>query len=163
MSTLYPDKLHVTFAPGVSHQGPIESRRYTLTHSDRTGDLFLTVASEYDRKQIGGWYTRLMRDEVLAEWRRDMDSELEVLHIYCHVSGGLALGPAGWRYGIFQQHLRQVIQAFRYGDRQLFDGYPELDDAQVLVHFAARQRRYRRTEPWGRIGDYVLGANRQRA
>jgi hypothetical protein len=69
MSRLDPRKLHVQFAPGVMPQGPLAPRRYTLTHSDSTGDLFLTVAPEVDRKQIAGWYTRLMRDEVLAEWQ----------------------------------------------------------------------------------------------
>ena len=32
-------------------------RKYTLTHSDLTGDLYLTVAREYDKKQISRWYT----------------------------------------------------------------------------------------------------------
>ena len=41
------------------------------------------------RAQISGWYTRLMRDEVLAEWLEDEDGP--ALHVYCHVSGGLVL------------------------------------------------------------------------
>jgi hypothetical protein len=163
MSALNPDKLHVTFAPGVAPSGPTEPRRYTLTHSDRTGDLFLTIGADYDRSQISGWYTRLMRDEVLAEWKKDLDAEPAILHVYCHVSGGLALGPAGWRYGILQRHMRQVIQALRHGDRELYQTHPELDDAQVVVHFAAKQPRYRRTEAWGRLADYALGASRQAA
>lgn len=68
MGRLNPRKLHVRFAAGGTPQGPLTPRRYTLTHSDSTGDLFLTIAPEVDRKQIAGWYTRLMRDEVLAQW-----------------------------------------------------------------------------------------------
>jgi hypothetical protein len=68
MSRLRPDKLHVRCAGGVTPDGPITPRRYTLTHSDATGDLYLTIGPDYDRQQISGWYTRLMRDEVLAEW-----------------------------------------------------------------------------------------------
>jgi hypothetical protein len=48
-------------------------RCYTLTHSDTTGELFLTIGPDFDRAQISGLYTRLMRDEVLAEWREDED------------------------------------------------------------------------------------------
>jgi len=67
MGELYAQKLHVTFHAGTS-PGILEFPRcYTLTHSDRTGDLFLTIGAKYDQKQIAGLYTRLMRDEVLAE------------------------------------------------------------------------------------------------
>jgi hypothetical protein len=66
MTRLRPEKLHVDIQTNESQHLP---RRYTLTHSDTTGDLFLTVANEYKREQISGWYTQIMRDEVLAEWQ----------------------------------------------------------------------------------------------
>ena len=68
MSQLNPQKLQVKFAEGITPYGPVIPRAYTLTHSDSTGELFLTVGLQYDHRQISGWYTRLMRDEVLAEW-----------------------------------------------------------------------------------------------
>lgn len=154
MSRLRPEKLHVQFRSGVAPTGPIMPRRYTLTHSDATGDLFLTVGTEYDRKQISGWYTRLMRDEVLAEWRED--EEGPALHVYCHVSGGLILGTARWRYEIFRHELPLVLEAFRFGDRQLFEVHPALDKAPIRIHFAATQRRYRRVERWGTPADFRL-------
>jgi hypothetical protein len=154
VSRLRPQKLHVRFRSGVSSTGPIASRRYTLTHSDATGDLFLTVGTEYDRKQISGWYTRLMRDEVLAEWRED--EEGPALHVHCHLSGGLILGTARWRYEIFRHELPLVLEAFRFGDRQLYEAHPALDEAPIRVHFAATRRRYRRTERWGTPADFRL-------
>jgi hypothetical protein len=154
VSRLHPERLHVHFVGDVEPEGPIAPRRYTLTHSDTTGDLFLTVGLDYDRRQISGWYTRLMRDEVLAEWREDDDGPS--LHVYCHVSGGLVFGPAGWRYAIFQRELPLVLEAFRYGDRTLFAAHPELDGAPIRIHFRARQRRYRRVERWGTPADYRL-------
>jgi hypothetical protein len=154
VSRLRPDKLHVRFRIGVAPTGPITPRRYTLTHSDATGDLFLTVGTEYDRKQISGWYTRLMRDEVLAEWRED--EEGPALHVHCHVSGGLVLGTARWRYEIFRHELPLVLEAFRFGDCQLFEAHPALDEAPIRVHFAATRRRYRRTERWGTPADFRL-------
>jgi len=151
VSRLDRDKLHVRFGPGVSPRGPIAPRTYTLTHSDATGDLFLTVGAEHDRRQISGWYTRLMRDEVLAEWRLVGGPELEV---QCHVSGGLVLGRAEWRYNIFRGHLPMVIEAFRHGDRELFTLHPELDHAPVWVRFHSKDPRFDLTESWGRLGDY---------
>jgi len=152
MSCLKPEKLHIHFADGTTPEGPLTPRRYTLTHSDATGDLYLTIGPDYDRQQISGWHTRLLRDEVLAEWRQEEDGP--TLHVHCHVSGGLVLGSAGWRYAIFRRELPLVLEAFRFGDRQLFESEPGLDRAPISVHFHATQPRYNRTELWGVLADY---------
>jgi hypothetical protein len=152
MSELRPEKLHVEFKEGVEVNGPLSPRMYTLTHSDRTGDLFLTIGPEYNRSQISGLYTRLMRDEVLAEWFVEGNDAKLIVH--CHVSGGLVFGPAGWRYSIFKQHLPMVISAFRYGDRGLFAAHEGLSKSIVFVHFHAVQERFNIIEDWGPIENY---------
>ena len=152
MSRLRPEKLHVSLAEGVEADGPVTPRRYTLTHSDTTGELFLTIGPTFDEAQISGWYTRFMRDEVLAEWQQDNNGPS--LRVYCHVSGGLVFGTAGWRYAIFRHELPLVLEALRYGDSALFAAHPELENAPIRIHFHARQRRYRRVERWGTPADY---------
>ena len=154
MSRLNPEKLHVRFRPGAGPAGPLVPRRYTLTHSDATGDLYLAIGPDYDRAAMAGWTTRLMRDEVLAEWRQSERGP--ALHLTCHVSGGLAFGPAGWRYQIFQRELPLVLEALRFGDRGLYEAEPALDGAPIWVHFHATQRRYQCIERWGTPGDYQL-------
>jgi hypothetical protein len=154
MARLRPEKLHVTFGDQTTALGPVTPRRYTLTHSDLTGDLFLTVGREYDHKQISGWYTKLMRDEVLAEWLEE--DRGPTLHVYCHVSGGVALGPSRFRSEIFQRELPLVLEAIRHGDRGLFEGQAHLDCAHIMVHFHAREARYKRVEEWGTPADYAL-------
>jgi hypothetical protein len=153
MSRLKPEKLHVRFGSGTTPDGPIMSRRYTLTHSDTTGDLYLIIGLDYDRQQISGWYTRLMRDEVLAEWRQEEDGP--ALHVHCHVSGGIVLGSASWRYAIFRRELPLVLEAFRFGDRRLLEITPTLDRAPIWVHFHATRPRYNKTELWGALADYA--------
>jgi hypothetical protein len=155
MSRLTPSKLHVRFTAGTAADGPVTPRRYTLTHSDTTGEFYLTVGADYDRSQISGLYTRLMRDEVLAEW--DDEEDGPTLHVYCHVSGGLALGPAGWRYAIFRHELPLVLEVLRHGDRKLYEAHPGLDTAQILIHFQSHRRRYRKVQRWGSPADYRLG------
>lgn len=154
MSDLNPAKLHVTYLPGTTPTMPLRPRRYTLTHSDQTGDLFLSIGQDYDHRAISGWYTRLMRDEVLAEWQSG--GRGPELHVHCHVSGGLVVGSAAWRYAIFQRHMRQVLQAFRYGDGPFFAAHPAYEAAPVFVHFHARQPQYRRVESWGTMAAYRL-------
>ncbi|MEA3377107.1 MAG: staygreen family protein [Chloroflexota bacterium] len=152
MSRLQPEKLHVTLSSRIKADGPMAPRCYTLTHSDLTGELFLTIDSAYDKKQISGLYTRLMRDEVLTEWRTDEGAAM--LHVHCHVSGGVALEPPGMRLAIFAREMPLVLEAFRFGDRSLFEAHPRLDDAPILVHFHARQPRHNRVEKWGTPADY---------
>ena len=149
---LDPTKLHVEWASGSTPEGPLLPRTYTLTHSDSTGDLYLTVGPAYNEGQVSGWYTRFMRDEVLAQWLEG--DEGPELHVHCHVSGGLLAGSAGWRDDIFRRELPLVLEALRYGDRQLFTAQPELDSALVWVHFHSANHQYNRVEAWGGLTDY---------
>ena len=153
MSRLRPEKLHVKYENDTVPDAFHLPRRYTLTHSDATGDLFLTVGKEYDQEAIRGFYTRLMRDEVLAEWL-DGESGLE-LHLYCHVSGGFVFGTAGFRFNIFRRELPLVLEAICYGERALFTNQPPLKSAPILVHFHAKQKRYNHVESWGKPEDYL--------
>jgi hypothetical protein len=155
VSDLNPAKLHVKHQDSVTPVSPLIPRRYTLTHSDQTGDLFLTIGTDYDQQALNEFQTRLMRDEVLGEWLEG-ESGPE-MHLTCHVSGGpFSFGPAGWRNSIFRRHLPMVIEAMRYGDRALYAERPSLDAAPVLVHFKAWQKRYNITEAYGRPSDYII-------
>jgi len=152
MKRLNPEKLHVTYLPGAGQTEPLSPRRYTLTHSDFTGDLFLSVGSDYDREKVSQWYTKLMRDEVLAEWEMENDEPCLMLH--CHVSGGVVFGWAGMRNGIFHRELPLALEGIRFGDRRLVDAHPKLDKANIWVRFHATQTRYEVKENWGHLSDY---------
>jgi len=153
MGRLRSDKLHVRFAAGAAPDDPLTPRRYTLTHSDATGDMYLTIGADYDRQQLRGWQARLMRDEVLGEWRRGRDSP--ELHVDCHVSGGIILGPASWRYAIFRRELPLALEAICCGDRELLEGQDQLTQSPIWVHFHASQPRYNRVERWGTVREYL--------
>jgi hypothetical protein len=152
MSDLQHEKLHISFLDGVSPQQLSFPRRYTLTHSDFTGEMFLSIGREYNTKQYSGFYTRLMRDEVLAELKNN--SEGIALHVYGHVSGGCVFGGAGWRNDILHYHMASVIEAFNFGERQLISIQPEIDRAHVWVHFSSHRDRYNRVEDWGVFSKY---------
>jgi hypothetical protein len=154
MTQLNPSKLHVDFDESISKYDPVFPRAYTLTHSDRTGDLFLTIGAVHNYPQISGWYTRIMRDEVVANWQFDNEPSF---HVHCHVSGGFLIGSARWRDSIFRQHLPMVLQAIRFGDRFLFESHPDLDQSTVWVHFHAVQDRFNCTENWRFFSEYRIG------
>jgi hypothetical protein len=151
MERLNPDKLQVTYLAGTTPDSLTLPRRYTLTHSDITGQLFLSIGNDYDTKQISGLYTRLMRDEVLAEFTQEEDGL--VFRVHCHVSGGFVLGTARWRYNIFRHELPLVLEAIRYGDRALFEQNPQLDNTPVLISFKSTDKRFNKVENWGTMAD----------
>jgi hypothetical protein len=154
MAIYKPEKLHIKLMPEMG--GTKLPRRYTLTHSDRTGDMFLTIARDYDRAAISGWYTRFMRDEVLGEWQ---DEEELSLHIHCHVSGGLVFGPAKWRDLIFREHLPMVLEAICNGDGEFISGEPDFRRAPIKIHFHAKQQELNRVEAWGWVQDFLGDSN----
>ena len=153
MQRLNPEKLNVTYLNGTIKDELVVPRRYTLTHSDRTGELFLTIGSQYDNKQISKLYTRLMRDEVLAELVNN-GSGFE-LRVHCHVSGGFVFGTAKWRYAIFKSELPLVLEAIRYGDKALFEKNPELDHIPVYIHFHSNNGLYNVIEQWTSLNAYA--------
>jgi hypothetical protein len=149
MADLNPNKLHVVYQGSVDANKLILPRKYTLTHSDTTGDLFLTIGPDYDNKQTSSLYTRFMRDEVLAEWQKK-NNHYEV-HLYLHVSGGFCFGWARLRDRIFRHHLPLVFQALRYGDKELFDNLPEIQNTLIIVHFQSKNKKYNKIENFGEI------------
>lgn len=153
MTELNFNKLHIDFDNGLNDQGSKVPRCYTLTHSDITGDLFLTVGLTYDHEKLSGLYGKLMRDEILGEWKNE---DRLSLHIHCHCSGGIVLGSANWRDSIFRHHMPTVLQAICYGDQSfIVEENPEFQKAPVYVHFHAKQKSLDRIEKWGIIQDFL--------
>lgn len=146
MNRLNPEKLFVEYR-GVTPTEPIIPRKYTLTHSDETGDLFLTIGTKYAYDKINE-----MRDEVLAEWQKRND--MYVLSVFVYVDGEFGKMMAPIRYKIFKRELPLALEAIRYGDRRFFDKNPELDDAPINIYFKSSNPKYNRIEYWGTPADY---------
>jgi hypothetical protein len=153
MSTLNPNKLNVKFID--VEEGIFKiPRRYTLTHSDRTGDLFLTIAKDYDEKQISDWYTKFMRDEVLGEW--NTKGEKRELHLYFHISGGFVFGWAKLRDRIIRSHLKLVFQSIRFGEENLIRNNQNLDYSMIFAHFNSKRKKFNTIEQFGQLKDYKI-------
>ncbi|OAY80418.1 Protein STAY-GREEN, chloroplastic [Ananas comosus] len=122
-------------------------RAYTLTHSDITSKLTLAISHTINRAQ--GWYNKLQRDEVVAEWKK-VQGKMS-LHVHCHISGGHFLLDliASLRYYIFRKELPVVLKAFVHGDKDLLRNHPELEEATVWVYFHSNLPEFNRVECWG--------------
>ncbi|OPJ55837.1 staygreen family protein [Alkalithermobacter paradoxus] len=146
MKKLNPEKLHVEFRQGVTPTKPIIPRRYTLTHSDITAELFLTIGKKYAHDKINK-----MRDEVLAQWHI-CNGQL-FLYVYVYVGD---FGPvmSYIRNMIFRRELPLALEAIIYGDREFFNAHPKLNNAPIWIHFDSSDPRYNRFEYWATPNDY---------
>ena len=108
LSDFNKEKLNVVFATDIDKSGPIIPRRYTLTHSDETGELFLSIGKYYDYSKVNE-----SRDEVLGCWNCDENNlyylRFEVLLDACGGEEKLAI-----RNKIFRNELPMAIRAIIY-------------------------------------------------
>ena len=149
MSKLNPEKLSVEFREGVTSTSPIIPRRYTLTHSDITAELFLTIGLTYAYDKINK-----MRDEVLGEWIVNEDSYL--YNVYLYVDGQFGPTASAIRNYIFRRELPLALEAIRYGDSEFFSAHPDLDYAPIIVYFMSNNPEFNRIENWGTFSDYDI-------
>ena len=95
-----------------------------------------------------------MRDEVLAELKKEQNRFF--LHVYCHVCGGFVFGTTSLREWVFRREMSRVLEAIRYGDRELFVKDPTLDQAEVLVHFQRPKVEDCKTQQLGHLSNYDI-------
>lgn len=148
MKKLNPDKLYVEFRNGVTMTNPIIGRRYTLTHSDITAELFLAIGLDYAYDKISA-----MRDEVLGEWR--MNQGFPFLYVYVYIDGQFDPAVSAMRNEIFRRELPLALEAIRYGDRKFFAAHSELGHAPIWIHFDSTNPAYNQFEYWGTPNDYI--------
>ncbi|XP_052730099.1 protein STAY-GREEN, chloroplastic-like [Vigna angularis] len=77
----------------------------------------------WNELQLQGWYNRLQRDEVVAQWKK-VKGRMS-LHVHCHISGGHFLLDmlARLRYFIFCKELPVVLKAVVHGDVTVLNLY----------------------------------------
>ncbi|WLV24629.1 staygreen family protein [Aciduricibacillus chroicocephali] len=153
MSKFNSEKLFTEYRDGVTASRPIIPRKYTLTHSDYTGELFLTIGTEIAWEQVNPD----MRDEVIGEWK----AKGNCLHynVFLYIDQGEHdLNTATTRNEIFRRELPLALTAIQYGDRALFDCYSELNHAPIIVYFLSNYPQFARRENWG---SFSLYSNKQ--
>lgn len=147
MRELNPHKVFVQYRDIMKPYEPVMGRKYTITHSDLTADLFVFIASNYADDQI----TEL-RDEVRVTWER-YKKRLALIGTVT-VDGNGVIGDAYTRDKIFYNEMPKALNALRLADRFLFDKEPSLDNAPVFIHFISDNPAYDKIYNFGAIGIY---------
>jgi hypothetical protein len=144
---LNPQKVFVQYRDIMKPYEPVMERKYTITHSDITAELFVFVAENYAEDQITS-----MRDEVRIAWRQSKKGLALIGSVI--VDGEGVLGSAYIRNIIFYKEMPTALQALRQADRFLFDKEPNLDNTPVFIHFISNNPAYDKIYDFGTIGIY---------
>ena len=153
MSKFQPEKLNVSYKDEIRTKTFLLPRKYTLTHSDESGGLFLSIGKKYDFDQIN--YN--VRDEVLGSWEKD---DKEYLLITLEVDNGDDISNTIKRDKIFRQEIVLALMAIVYGDNLFFENNKELYEAPVRVKFNSKFSEYDTLEDWGMVKDYKYNLDR---
>lgn len=150
MANFSPERLSVEFRNGIKETKFTFPRKYTLTHSDFTGELLLTISTEFAWDKID--YD--MRDEVLGEWISSYGGPL-YFNVYVYIDKqDQDFNVALKRDDIFRRELPLALTAIRYGDRSLFNQYPFLDSSYIIINFVSSFPELAKQENWGTFGNY---------
>ena len=151
MSNFDPQKLKVKLIPPANSVQPIEGRKYTLTHSDMTAELFLDIGYVYNYEAIN----RQMRDEVLAEWKKDEQGRF-MLAGTAYVDGG-EFGEivSGIRFNVFKKEMDTALKGIVYGDLAFYTNYPVLLDAPIFIYYDSTYPQYHQTLYYGTPRQYL--------
>ncbi|MCM3584220.1 staygreen family protein [Mesobacillus maritimus] len=153
MTKFNPNRLNVKYIPPVNSYVPIEGRKYTLTHSDETSELFLTIGAKYDHSAIN----LKLRDEVFAEWQTRNGEYLLYAKVY--VSGGeFDKKFSQVRYMIFKKELELALTGIIYGDQQFLMNSPWLLDCPIFVHFESIYPEFNEVQFYGTPRQYLKKA-----
>lgn len=146
-----PQKLSVNLIPPATFVQPIEGRKYTLTHSDITAELFLDIGYVYNYERIN----KKMRDEVLAAWQKDAQGRLNVVG-KAYVDGGeFGKTVSGMRFNIFKKEMDTALKGIVYGDQPFYANYPVLLDAPIFIYYESSYPEYRQILYYGTPRRYL--------
>lgn len=144
-----PNRLYVQYRPDIQHTTPYNLRKYTLTHSDITGDLFLTVSTEYALDQVND-----MRDEVLGEWLSTPQGILFRGEVWVG-DESIPLNQQKIRYEIFNREMSTALKGIFYGERWLLEINPVLLESPVYILFVSNHHKYSGFRYFGKARDYL--------
>lgn len=151
MSDFDPRKLSVNLISPATFTQPLEGRKYTLTHSDTTAELFLDIGYMYNYKSINP----IMRDEVVAEWKRTPYGQLTLLG-EAYVDGGeFSHKVAEVRLGVFMKEMATALKGMVNGDRPFYGRYPFLLDAPIFIQYLSSYPSYRQLVYYGKPRQYL--------
>lgn len=148
MNKLDPNRVYTQYRDIAKPYEPVVGRKYTITHSDTTGELFVVISEDYAEDKVTE-----MRDEVRIMWDKNEKGFLLVGTVLIDGEGVTENAPI--RNQIFYREMPIALQALRQADRFLFGKHPNLDNTHVVIKFISNNPMYNKAYDFGVIGKYA--------
>ncbi|MGV3466886.1 MAG: staygreen family protein [Heyndrickxia sp.] len=130
MSEWTSETFSVNIAPPATAFYPLEGRKYTISQSEYTGNLFLSISNQFSNLVVDSNLLEILQ----AEWITFMGEYA--------LKGKISINGSDndrrltqVRCMIFQKDLPELIRALVTADQQFFKNYPLLLDAPIIIHF----------------------------
>lgn len=127
---------------------PLNRRKYMMTHSDTTGDLFVTIGTVYAEDKVGE-----LRDEVRLAWTPLEDTY--ILYGEVLIDGPGISGASQVRYDIFRREMPLALRAIRYADCQFFEADLQRDQVPIFIRFKSNLPQYNQVFNLGTMQQYT--------
>lgn len=144
-----PKKLKVRYILPASPTEPLKGRKYTLTRSDDTDQLFLDIGTDFNYEAIN----EKLRDEIVTEWQNDWQYRL-MGKVYVD-SGNYTIEEAQKRFDCFKKNITTALQGVVFGDRLFLSNYPLLLDAPIYIYFESTYPEFRQFYYFGTLKQYL--------
>lgn len=141
------NQVFVEYRDDVTPTSPLEERTYTMTHSDTTGDLYVTIGLNYAKDKVNE-----IQDQVYLSWVPLKDSYF--LYGEVVVDDPMGQGNTSKRNDIFKREMPLALKAIYTADLPLFEDSPALKETPVLIKFQSSSPEYNKLYNYGKIGDY---------
>lgn len=149
MTVFDVDLLSTIILPPATTTAPVAGRKYTMTHDDGTGQLFVTIGYNYDSCS-----SSKMNDEVLAEWVPHNGQFALIGKAY--VTGGeYDVNSAQVRYLIFKKEMDIALRAIVSGDKSFYEHYPWFLDFPIYIHFESVLPQFNQVIYYGTPRTYI--------
>ena len=125
----------IILPPATSFQ-PADGRKYTMTHDDNTGELFVSIGCRFDDGRIGE-----LRDEVLAEWV-PCNGQYMLSGQVLVSDGGFDEQTAEKRYRIFRREMDKALTAIVMADMPFYGMFPWFLDFPICIQYRSVYPQY---------------------
>lgn len=146
MKNVNPRKVFAQYRDCIEPYEPVLTRKYTITHSDVSAEMFVFIASNYACDKVTA-----VHDDVKIAWEKGEKGL--ILKGVVDVDGKQA-AMAKIRNKIFLNEIPLALQALRWADRFLFRKSPELDKTPIFIHFKSDSPEFNKIYSLGLIGYY---------
>lgn len=150
MKELNEDKIFIEYRDNISPTNPLLPRRYTLTHSDETGDLFVTIGTDYAYDK-----TSSLRDEVYAEWEETIEGYQYTVYVFLDGANQVNVEESKRRNEVFRRELPYALRTLAYANKELVSRNKKLLDIPIMINFISSYEEYNTIEYFGSFRDYI--------